>query len=807
MPDIDPRLQVALLQWQAELRGVDESGGTAAEAERIRSRRIRVFIESELDDAALEALGLRLSSRIGRLVIAELALEDAERVARSPAITALALDQPLKTQLDGSVPQIRAPEVWNAPTGHKGRNVVLGIIDTGVDIFHDSFRKADRSKSRILAIWDQRATGGPTPSGFGYGVEYLQAQIETALATDVAAPGTATFPHTDGEVVGGVRVETGGHGTHVLGTAAGDGSPQDTCDWPFTFIGVAPEADLVVVRSGGRTTFLVEALQYIFSKAAAMSPPRPAVVNISLGWNLGARDGTDPMDVGIDGLLAPGGVGVPGRAVVVSAGNEGETHRHARKTVVAKGEVRFQFEILAFQASPRDTSDDILEIWFDGAATLSLRVDGPSANGTVSQLFPAAGGTFKISGNDVTTSSAAVMPNGQKMIHIRIAGSAETPVAKGLWTLRLTETADAAATVDVWVERDDRDVYPRFVDADNVRENTITLPGTCRSVITVGSYNPDRFLGIGNFGLSSFSSWGLPMGSLPPGRRLKPDIAAPGEAIMAAASGKARRPPPCCACCNYLHVDMQGTSMAAPHVAGVAALIFERNPTLTCEQVRAHIQLGASRDSLPADEVPGVLPLDRGGGSIGTSGQPDFLEIHQNHIWGSGRLDAKAAIATVLAPPGGGGGGGGGGPMAPVFRLAQEAAPRSPMRAAGHAGWPAETTRRPSFQLFAALVSTHIDEVRRLIDGNRRIAVVWRRGGGPAILRHLLERPRNAGLLLPTEVDGFPVQSLLDRLMAVLARFGSEALRADVARWGGFVRAAPGADFDALDARIGGGIA
>ena len=70
-------------------------------------------------------------------------------------------------------------------------------------------------------------------------------------------------------------VETGGHGTHVPSIAAGDGSPVDTCDFPFTFVGVAPEADLIVV--GGRLstdTYVREAVQYIFSRAAGAQPSR-----------------------------------------------------------------------------------------------------------------------------------------------------------------------------------------------------------------------------------------------------------------------------------------------------------------------------------------------------------------------------------------------------------------------------------------------------------------------------------------------------------------------------------------------------
>ena len=424
--------------------------------------------------------------------------------------------------------------------------------------------------------------------------------------------------------------------------------------------------------------------------------------------------------------------------------------------------------------------------------------------GTVSHAFAAAGELFQVSGTTVTMSSAVVEPNGQRHIRIDLSASQAAPVAKGPWALRFTETAGHAATIDIWIGREDNDVYPQFVKDDAVRENTINTPGNSRSVITVGSYDPDRFLGLSflNFHLDSSSGWGLPIEALPAGRRLKPDIAAPGEKIMAAASGESRKTPACSHCCNYLHVDMSGTSMATPHVTGVVALMFEKNRNLTFEQVRAHLQVAASRDSIPGDEVPPVLPLDHGGGGIGTPGQPGFLEIHQNHKWGSGRLDTKVAVETVQPPPGGGGGGGGGGNPAPIFIEAGEPARARSSPVRGFQGWPEEIIERPAFQLVAALVSTHVDEVRRLIDTNKRVAVVWRRGGGPTILRHLIERPREGLLLLPDEVDSFSLRKLLERLMKVFARFGGEALRGDVARWGDLVLAAPGSDIDTLDARL-----
>ncbi|MGW6476677.1 S8 family peptidase [Streptomyces sp. NPDC055059] len=125
--------------------------------------------------------------------------------------------------------------------------------------------------------------------------------------------------------------------------------------------------------------------------------------------------------------------------------------------------------------------------------------------------------------------------------------------------------------------------------------NTVSSPGCAPSVLTVGAVD-------GADAMANFSSRGPAYGS----HTLKPEITAPGVAISAAAAGGRG---------IYAYQSMSGTSMATPHVAGAAAIVKERHPDWSAQQIKS--ALVSSADAA----IPG-----------------DVRET------GGGRLDVKAAI-------------------------------------------------------------------------------------------------------------------------------------------------------------------
>ncbi|MEV1122133.1 S8 family serine peptidase [Actinosynnema sp. NPDC049800] len=89
---------------------------------------------------------------------------------------------------------------------------------------------------------------------------------------------------------------------------------------------------------------------------------------------------------------------------------------------------------------------------------------------------------------------------------------------------------------------------------------------------------------------------------------VKPDIAAPGTDIVAArASGTLPDE-----AVGDLHARLTGTSMAAPHVAGAAAILAQRHPTWTAPQLKAHLMASVKPVADSPDHVgTGLLDVRR----------------------------------------------------------------------------------------------------------------------------------------------------------------------------------------------------
>ena len=606
MRKLDPQLEFLLDGGVAQL---EQTGDAEASRERFGieslARRggkskaakaadvVTVLAQFAGEPAQLAQAGLTVRSISGDVVTGTIALNKVAALAAIAEVERVEAARAMHLELDLSLVECRANLVHTGPPGRRGAGVIVGICDSGCDFTHPSFRRADGS-SRILFLWDQGLTavaGEAAPAGFGYGVEYNNAQINAALAT--AAPFNSVR-HRD----------PGGHGTHVTGIAAGDGSAPGQGRPGGTFVGLAPEADIIVVANAsngneglGSSASTLDAVNYMYQRAGTLT--RPCAINMSLGDNLGPHDGTTLLERGLDNLL-----GGPGRAFVKSAGNAGASRCHAEGTVGAGTTVD-----LRFNQPPGDAGMNQIDLWYRGADTFRISVVNPAGTvvgpinvGTASTLPLPGGNTVRI---DHRNNDAF---NGDRRVFMTFSPGAAGTMQAGNWTIRIVSVASpGGGRFDAWIQRGQ--VVPTFLAPHESTARTISTPGTAREVITAANYIT-RGAGVGSLATSS---------SRGPTRdgRAAPTLAAPGSAIVSADGESSTGDP---------YQQMGGTSMAAPHITGTIALMFQKNPQRTQAQL---IQCLTS--TARSDGQTGPVP---------------------NTAWGAGKMDAQAAVNCVPSPGG-----------------------------------------------------------------------------------------------------------------------------------------------------------
>jgi subtilisin family serine protease len=405
--------------------------------------------------------------------------------------------------------------------------------------------------------------------------------------------------------------DPGAHGTHVSGIAAGNGHAS----WGW-FTGIAPDADLIVVASSselgttlGRSVRVFEAFTSIVTWAGTMG--RPVVINQSQGMNGGGHSGETVLETGLDNLARQ-----PGVVIVKSAGNEQELRIHAGGHIA-------QGQTIALELSVENNNilDDILELWYDGEDQISLALQPPGSQ-PLPFVTPGADGQFEtLAGNSVSVDFDLDMDStGDTLATIILTRGEAAFIQPGIWKLLLRADAINVGRFDAWIERTVRNQPPfseqtRFTEASADHTRTISVPGTARRIITVGSYITRPRVGapssVGN--ISSFSGRGPTRYGIQ-----KPEIVAPGEGIVAARASQSFAEP----FSSWWYTVMGGTSMAAPHVTAAAALILSVRRDLTCEQVKQILMQTARRDG--------------------------FAVSAPDNTWGAGKLDILAAVARAL---------------------------------------------------------------------------------------------------------------------------------------------------------------
>ncbi|MDN3638810.1 S8 family peptidase [Simiduia curdlanivorans] len=428
-----------------------------------------------------------------------------------------------------------------------GAKVVVGVLDWGVDVAYPGFRHEDGS-TRLLGFWDQRG-GRPGPKNrWGYGRIFNTEMIDRALASGQPYAALNYHPGDADTASSGHRWQ-GTHGTHVLDIAAGNGLGG-------SMSGVAPEADLVFVHLAhtanilgrenlGDSASVLEALDYVFSLAG----DRPCVINMSVGAHGGPHDGSTCVEAGIDRAVWLR----DNRAVVNSAGNYFTARAHTAGRV-AQG----QRHSIDLRVPDGDPTSSELEIYYESSDRFMVEVIDPQGQ-TIARSSVGEQHELIINGRRVGRIYHIARSQGN---HDRLVDIFFYPNAPGgNWQIRLTGERVDDGRFHAWIERD-RGPRPRF--ADNQSRGSHTTGTLCNGLysITVGAYDPHRAA----LPIGAYSSAGPTRDG-----RVKPELSAPGSRIVAARSA----PPNDSAGGVARLTRKSGTSMAAPHVAGTIALMFE----------------------------------------------------------------------------------------------------------------------------------------------------------------------------------------------------------------------------------------
>jgi subtilisin family serine protease len=458
-----------------------------------------------------------------------------------------------------------------------GRGTTVAIVDWWFDLAHRSLRHED-GRTRVRSLWDQR-TGtrhGTPPAPYGYGRVLDRDTIDRALSTQ------DPYSALDYSPSGGDPTNAGTHGTHVAGIAGGSAHVAPP--------GVAPGCEFLLVHLGGRggslgnSASLLEAVDWVSRTAGT----RPWVLSLSMGSHADAHLGLSLTERGLDQVVDA----AAGRCVSQSTGNYYAARVHAAITLDPGDEQSVSWEVTA-----GDPTANELELWYPGRDVVVLTLRTP--DGRELRLGPGERGAIRAGSREICR--GAHRRRDPNTGYSNAVCTLERDAPAGTWTVTLIGQDIVDGRCHLWIERD-QPGQSRFAARDAVR--TTTTGSICNGfhTIAVGAYDahsPNRPVG-------PFSSVGPTLD----GRR-KPVLVAPGVGVLAAKSAPAGSTRG-----GDAVTRKDGTSMAAPHVAGTIALMYEAaGRPLTVREIRHLLVQSVDAPAAAAPDLDrfgaGYLNVDR----------------------------------------------------------------------------------------------------------------------------------------------------------------------------------------------------
>ena len=507
-----------------------------------------------------------------------------------PGVKRVSIAREYLPNLAYSVPLIKADQVWSmidGTTGYTGKGVTVAVIDTGIDYTHMMF--GTTGNPALYANNDPTVIENgsfPTFKVVG-GIDLAGTNYNASNRTDPAV--YTPMPDPD-------PLDENGHGTHVASTVAGLNAGWGT--------GVAPDVELVAIKifgANGSTNLVIDGIERAMDpNADGFINDKVDIANLSVGSAWGVADPDDPEMQAVENASAAGVF------MAISAGNEGDNTYITGAPSVSDSAISVASTNTGQSALPwvsfSNLTGDPMKVHYLPTTNLVNSRIGTElvwAGSVMVNNDPRFCNLDDLSSPNAFQGKVALIQRGictfeTKLNNAQAAGAVFALVYNHLAGDRMSMAVGEATLASGFITSDEgvllKDLAPVPV--------LVGTPADAEYIPSLSAVDT----------ISDFSSRG-PRGY---DSKLKPEISAPGGGIFAAMIGSGNK-----------GIAMSGTSMAAPHIAGVAALIKEAHPNWSVQEIKAALMNTA------APFAPNLVDLSR---------------------QGSGRVDALAAVSTqVLA--------------------------------------------------------------------------------------------------------------------------------------------------------------
>lgn len=520
--------------------------------------------------------------------ISEKKVEEEEKLAVADETTAITNQEEAKPQNIDSNTIITVPKVWDS--GYKGEGTVVAIIDSGLDVDHDVLHISDLSTAKYKS--EKEIEAAKEAAGITYGEWFNDKVVFGYNYVDV----NTVLKEEDKR----------SHGMHV--TSIATGNPTQPVAGQLMY-GVAPEAQVMFMRVFSDLKATTGAALYVKAIEDAVKLGADSI-NLSLG---GANGSVVNMNENVTAAIeAARRAGV---SVVIAAGNDGTFGSgHSNPSadypdyglVGAPSTARDAISVASYNNTTVG-SKVINIIGLENNADLNYgksSFDNPEKSPVPFEIgkeyeyvYAGIGQASDFDGLDLTGKLALIKRGtitfSEKIANATAAGAVGVVIfnsrpGEANVSMQLDDTAIAIPSVFIPLEFGEALVANSYKIAFN--NETDIRP------------NPEAGL------LSDFSSWGLSADG-----ELKPDLAAPGGAIYAAIN-------------DNDYANMQGTSMASPHVAGAAVLVKQylqaTYPTKSPQEIEAlvkHLLMSTAKAHVNKETTAYTSPRQQGAGIIDTA--------------------------------------------------------------------------------------------------------------------------------------------------------------------------------------------